>query len=133
MKKDISKIGNAVFIEKFHFIRFEDGSFLSVEPKNDNKIYIMGWSDKTKAIIYANIANLSEDVMIVGIDTDQMPTAIFNWPDDQLLMLDREADGAAKIMKVRQIKEGKFIYIDYAGAPPEIKLRPPILDFIVPS
>lgn len=127
----ILKIKDTSADGKFHFARFEDRSFLSVEPKGDNKIYVMCWSTMDYAIAYATIANLPEDVGIVSIHISQMPDEMIDWPDDQLLMLDRDLEGKAKIISAREIKRGQFVFTDYQGEPPDLQLDTINPDLIV--
>jgi len=122
-KEKIIQLGSITKDGRLHFARFEDNSFLSVEPKGDNKVYVMCWSDMQSAIGYASIANLPEDVGIVSIDIMQMPEVMSGWPDDQQLMLDRQLDGSAKILKIKSIKEGKFTTVSYQGEPPDVNIR----------
>jgi len=122
-KEKIIQLGSIAKDGRLHFARFEDRSFLSVEPKGDNKVYIMCWSDMEDAIVYASIANLPEDVGIVSIDVTQMPGVMSSWPDDQLFMLDRQLDGSAKILRMKSIKEGKFTTASYQGEPPDVNIE----------
>ena len=123
-KSNIISIGSVSKDGKFHFARFEDKSFLSLEPKGDNVIYVMCWSTMTEAVAYCTIANIPEDVGIVSIDAVQMPNVLGDWPDDQQLMLDRQLDGTAKVIKMSSVKNGKFTFVEYQGELPDVQVDP---------
>ncbi len=123
-KGKIISIGRVSKDGKFHFARFEDKSFLSLEPKGDNVIYVMCWSSMQEAVAYCTIANIPEDVGIVSIDAMRMPKVLGDWPDKQKLMLDRQLDGTAKVIRMSSVKEGRFAFINYIGEPPDVQPVP---------
>ena len=114
---------NPIKCDRLFFVMFKDQSFLSVEPKGDNQVYIMSWSNMISAVAYASNLNFDEDVKIVSIDIAQMEEELKTWPVKQELILDRQPNGEAQLVKVSDIKHGDFISTDYKGEPPEFNSK----------